>query len=57
MIDNKIQALDEALEFAQKIGRTIQEFNSDSAKTADKWQRRAEKKLEDKQFLWQIAFI
>lgn len=43
-----MQALDEALEFAEEIERKIQEFNSNSAITAEKWQKKAENKLENK---------
>lgn len=46
--NDKKQTLGEALKFAEEIELKIQEFNSDSAKTAEKWQKKAENKLEDK---------
>lgn len=46
--NDKQQSLIEALESAEKIERTIQEFNYSSAKTAEKWQKKAEKKLDGK---------
>jgi len=45
--DDKKQALGEALEFAKEIEQKIQEFNSDSAKTAEKWQKKVEHKLDN----------
>lgn len=43
--DAKMDELDKALEFAQKVDRTIQEFNASSAKLADKWQKKVENQV------------
>jgi hypothetical protein len=40
----KIQALNEALKFAQEVDKKIQDFNNSSAQIAEKWQKKAEDK-------------
>jgi hypothetical protein len=40
----KMQALDEALKFAQEADEKIQDFNNSSAEIAEKWQKKAEDK-------------
>lgn len=40
--NNKMKALDEALEFAQEVEKKIQDFNNSSAQIADKWQKKVE---------------
>jgi uncharacterized protein YoxC len=42
--NKKMQALDEALKFAQEVDKKIQGFNNSSAEIAEKWQNKAEEK-------------
>lgn len=44
-INNKMRAFYEALEFAQKVDKKIQKFNTSSARVADKWQKKVENKV------------
>jgi hypothetical protein len=40
----KMQALDEALNFAQEVDKKIQDYNKSSAEIAEKWQKKAEER-------------
>jgi hypothetical protein len=40
----KMQALSEALKFAQEVDKKIQDFNKSSVEIAEKWQKKAEEK-------------
>lgn len=42
--NKKMQALGEALKFAQEVDKKIQDFNNSSAAIAEKWQKKAEDK-------------
>jgi hypothetical protein len=44
--NNKKKALKEALELAQEVDKKIQNFNTNSAQIADKWQKRIENKVQ-----------
>jgi hypothetical protein len=43
--EQKLQELNEALEFAKQVDRKILEFNLSSARVAEKWQQKAETKI------------
>jgi hypothetical protein len=42
--EQKLQELNEAVEFAKQVDEKIQKFNFSSAQVAEKWQQKAENK-------------